>query len=100
MEYKIKRLSKVLENGVEVKQLLTLEVTYADESTSEHGKHIDLGANPKEEAVTFAAELEKVLVEPKEVVLEEVVVLEKDKEVKKVDIDAKIAADEALKVDI
>ena len=114
MNYTIKSLQTRSKNGVEVDQLLSLEVTYdatetfLDENgeeqtrnkTSTHNKVVPLGANLKEEAVTFAAELEIVLEEPKEVTIEEVVVASKDREVKKADIDAKVAADEALKADI
>ncbi len=76
MNYSIKTLEKISEDGIEIKQLLTLEVTYEtlDEEgsnlTSLHGKEISLEADPNEEAITFAAELNMILTEPKEVIKE------------------------------
>lgn len=96
--YQISKHEVEKENGEVVREILTLEVTYANGSTSLHGKEIPVGSDIKEEAVTFAAKLEKVLQEPKEIVREEKEILEKNKEVSKLEVDAKVAEIEAEKL--
>jgi len=99
MNYQIHKVEKRSENGVEVDQILTLEVTYGDSSTTQHGKVIALDADVKEEAVNFAAELEAVLKEPVVETKEEVEVKVKDKEVKEADVVAKVAEAKVVKVE-
>jgi hypothetical protein len=103
MQYNIKKLEKILENGVEVKQLLTLEVVYDDETTSEHGKYISLEADPKEEAIIFSAELSLTLKDKVIETKEEVPVAQKDKAIKAEHIEARLEAkaeEEAIAVDL
>lgn len=95
--YKIKLHQKFSANDEVVREILTLEVTYPNGLTTEHGKEIPVGSDIKTEAVTFAAELDGVLKEIQEEVVEETE-LPEAKEVSTVDIEAKIAEIEAAKV--
>lgn len=74
-----------------VRELLTLEATYTDGSTTEHGFVVPEGAKLKKFAVECAALLEKSLEDKtgKVVTLEEVEV--KDGEIKSADVDAELA---------
>ncbi len=92
MKYTIQKVEKILEDGVATKQLLTLECERESGKTSQHGKHIALDADPKEEAIIFAAELELVLTEEPEITTEEVEIAEKDKNIKSEDIQSRLDA--------
>lgn len=91
MQYTIHTHQKEKVGGEVVREILTIEATFGDGSTSRHGKTIPIGSDIKEEAVTFAAELEKILEEPKVMITEEVEIAEEDKEIKEEDIEAKLA---------
>jgi hypothetical protein len=74
-----------------VRQIITLEVTHEDGSATTHGKEVPIGFDVKEEAVSFAAELEKILQPVKETTKEEIVLTEKQKEIKSEEVEAKLA---------
>ena len=68
--------------GAELKkEIVTVEVTYANGSTSEHGFLVAEGETAKEAASRGATMLSKILVEPVVVIVEEVEVAEEDKEI-------------------
>jgi hypothetical protein len=96
MNYKIKNHTKESVSGVVKREIVTIEVTYANGSTSDHNFVLEEGETVKEAAIRGAAVLEKVLVEPEEVEVEEVEVLGKDQEVKRVDIEAKLTTEEEV----
>ena len=94
MEYKIKRLETISEDGVEVRRVLTVEATHNDGSTSEHGKYIPLDTDVNDEAVIMAAELDGVLTEGPEVTVTEVSL--KKTSIARADIDQKLAERSAV----
>lgn len=94
MKYTILKVEKISENGVEARQILTLDVEYGNSSHTSHGKEITLDADPTEEAITFAAELDQVLTEPTVVTIEEVKL--KDTAIDVKDISVKVALMKAM----
>ena len=91
MQYKIASLVQNKVNGVVTRRLLTLEVTYQDGSTSEHGfELLAEDIDSKQAAIKYAAQLEGVLKERPVVIEEEVALTDEEKEIKDEDVQAKV----------
>ena len=68
-------------SGEEVKrEIVTVEVTYTNGSTSEHGFVVAAGETVKEAAMRGATQLKNILKEPEEITVEELEVAEEDRE--------------------
>jgi hypothetical protein len=91
MQFNILSHTKETVDGQEVRQVLTIQVTYDDNSTSEHGfvlteedKQVDIN----EVATKYAASLAGVLTERKPVVVEELHIEAVDKTIDAKDVQA------------
>ena len=100
MKYTIKQCEIISEDGVATKQLLTLLAERENGVVSEHGKFIDLEADPIAEAEIYGAELSLVLKDEPIITSEPVEISKKDMEISEENIqarlDAKAVAEEIL----
>ena len=92
MKYTIKQCEIISEDGVATKQLLTLSVERDSGVVSEHGKFIDLEADPVAEAEIFGAELSKVITDEPIITTEQVEIPKKDLEISEEKIQARLDA--------
>ncbi len=81
MTYSISKLEIISVDGVQTKQVLTLEATFDNQTTSLHGKEVALDADIPQEAIDFAAELETTLEQPVITISEPVDLTDQQKEI-------------------